>query len=135
MSSHSKHSRTQKFADWYGAKLIKHKNRLYLFFGLSLLYVHSIALLGGYYLNATIIGFLGWTFLGGWPTLKRLGRHPIFQLRHWYHVARGTLQIRHVERPDGETRISVMKPTMRNGWGWREVRKVDEENIPSKAFE
>lgn len=135
MSSHSKRSKRQKFADWYAAKLVNHKNRLYLFLGLSLLYLHVNFLLTGSYLTATTTGFFGWTILGGWPTFKRLLRHPIFQIRHWYHVVRGTHQIRYVERPEGETRVSIMKPTMRNGWGWREVRRVDEENVPSKAFE
>jgi len=135
MSSHAERSRTEKFIDWYGAKLFKHRTRISLFMGLSLLYLHSMTLLSGYYLNATITGFLGWSFLGGWPTLKRLGRHPIFQFRHWYHVIRGTRQVRYVERPEGNTRVSIMKPTLRNGWGWREIRSADKENVPSKAFE
>lgn len=135
MSGHDERSRTEKFIDWYGAKLVKHKERIYLFAGLSLLFVHVNILLSGYYLNATIMGFMGWMFLGGWTTFKGFIRHPIAHVRHWYHVFRGTIRVREIEYPNGDIRISIRKATIRNGVWWREVRSVDKENVPNKFFE
>lgn len=128
MTEDDKPSTTERVVNYLGWKLATNSDRLILLLGFSLLYIHAVTLLAGYHVNSVISGFMGWTFLGGWPAFRRFIRHPVVQLKHWYHVLRGTLKIEYVEYPDGETRVSIMKATRHNGWSWREVRPIDYQN-------
>lgn len=95
--------------------------RLWVVLGLLNLYLFGVGLLADAYPTAVFCGFIGWQLLGGWPAIVRLVRHPVVQIRHWFHVLRDTRKIEYREYPDGTTRVVIMRPTRRNGWGWVQV--------------
>lgn len=122
MTNENTDSFLEQTVDRLGMMLAVNSDRIFIVMGFLLLYLHAVTLLAGSYANSVFCGFLGWHCLGGWPALRRLCRHPIIQLRHWYHVLRGTLKIEYREYPDGNTRVSIMKASRHNGWCWTEVR-------------
>ena len=114
-------TRVEKAVDRMGAFIADNAERFWVVLGFLNLYLCGVTLLADAYPTAVFCGFIGWQLLGGWPALVRFVRHPVFQARHWFHILRDTRKISYREYPDGTTRVVIMRPTRRNGWGWVQV--------------
>lgn len=101
-----------------GAFIADNNDRIWVILGFLNLYLCGVTLLANAYPSAVFCGFIGWWLLGGWPALVRLFRRPVFQARHWFYILQDTRKISYRERPDGTTRVVIMRPTRRNGCGW-----------------
>lgn len=104
------------------AWIARNAQRLYLIYGFIAIAMTAIGIYNGVYIASIPLGVLGGHLLGGWPALRRLVRHPKMQLTHWWHILRDTRRVEIREYPDGSNRVSIMRPTRRNGWSWREER-------------
>lgn len=109
---------TNQFEAW----IVRNAQRLYIVLGFVLIFSTALGIHAGVYIASVPNGVLGGYLLGGWPALRRLVRHPRMQVTHWWHILRDTRRVEIREYPDGVKRVSIMRPTRRNGWSWREVR-------------